>query len=49
MSFKARRIVFAVVGLAVVIGVLLMMWRFDADMQLARDLAAQGSVLLPTR
>ena len=49
MRFKARRIVFAVVGLALVIGVLLVKWRFDNDMQLARDHAAQGSVLLSTR
>ena len=49
MRIKAGWIVFAVMALALVSGVLLVKSRFDNDMHLARDHAAQGSVLLPTR
>ena len=48
MSPQARRFVFATLALASVIGVLLVKWQFDRDMQRANDHAAQGSVVVST-
>ena len=48
MSPQARRFVFATLALASVIGVLLVKWQFDKDMQRANDHAAQGSVVVST-
>ncbi len=44
-----HRILPAALALALVSATLLVGWRFDSDMQRARDHAAQGGVLLPTR
>ena len=48
MSPQARRFVFATLALASAIGVLLVKWQFDNDMQRANDHAAQGSVVVST-
>ena len=49
MKMQITRLVLLAAALAVVSASLVVIWRFDNDLQRARAHAAQGGVLLPTR